>query len=140
MKRKLTFNLKTAAVGLMLLLNSSSFAQTVYDVISGSANHTSLTAAINAAGLDGALQDINATYTVFAPDNAAFDDFAAQLGVTVADLLLLPEADLQDVLLYHVLDVEVGSDAVTNGATVTPLNPANTLKLTEQLFSQIKLK
>ena len=130
MKRKFTFNLKTAVVGLMLLLSSSSFAQTVYDVISGSANHTSLTAAINAAGLDGALQDINSTYTVFAPDNAAFDDFAAQLGVTVADLLLLPQADLQDVLLYHVLDVEVVSDAVTNGAIVTPLNPANTLKLT----------
>ncbi len=130
MKRKFTFNLKTAVVGLMLLLSSSSFAQTVYDVISGSANHTSLTAAINAAGLGGALQDVNATYTVFAPDNAAFDDFAAELGVTVGDLLLLPQADLQDVLLYHVLNVEVGSGAVTNGAIVTPLNPANTLKLT----------
>ncbi len=130
MKRKFIFNLKTAVVGLMLLLSSSSFAQTVYDVISGSANHTSLTAAINAAGLGGALQDVNATYTVFAPDNAAFDDFAAELGVTVGDLLLLPQADLQDVLLYHVLNVEVGSGAVTNGAIVTPLNPANTLKLT----------
>jgi uncharacterized surface protein with fasciclin (FAS1) repeats len=87
-------------------------------------------AAIDAAGLATALQDATATYTVFAPDNAAFDDFAAELGTTVADLLLLPQADLQAALLYHVLDTVVGSGGVTNGFIATPLNTANTLKFT----------
>jgi transforming growth factor-beta-induced protein len=130
MKKESTFKVKFILMAFVLMLSTGSFAQTVYGVIDGSPNHTSLKAAIDAAGLATALQDATATYTVFAPDNAAFDDFAAELGTTVAGLLLLPQADLQAVLLYHVLDTEVGSGAVTNGAIVTPLNPANTLKLT----------
>ncbi len=130
MKKSFTINLKKGIIGLSLMLSTGSFAQTVYDVIAGSPDHTSLRAAIDAAGLDGALQLPTATYTVFAPDNAAFVDFADELGVTVADLLLLPTADLQAALLYHVLDTEVGAAGVTNGLIATPLNPANTLKLT----------
>jgi uncharacterized surface protein with fasciclin (FAS1) repeats len=130
MKKSFTINLKKGIIGLSLMLSTGSFAQTVYDVIAGSPDHTSLRAAIDAAGLDGALQLPTATYTVFAPDNAAFVDFADELGVTVADLLLLPTADLQAALLYHVLDTEVGAAGVINGLIATPLNPANTLKLT----------
>jgi transforming growth factor-beta-induced protein len=130
MKRRFTFNVRTALVALGLTFSSVSFSQTVYDVISGSANHTSLTAVINAAGLQTALSDPTATYTVFAPDNTAIDDFAADNGLTIPAILGLPQADLQDILLYHVLDIEVGSGAVVNGTTPTPLNTANTLKLT----------
>lgn len=130
MKKSFTRNLKNSIIGLSLMLSTGSFAQTVYDVIANSPAHTSLKAAIDAAELDGALQLTTATYTVFAPDNAAFDDFAAELGVTVADLLLLPVADLQAVLLYHALDTQVGSGAVTNGLIETPLNTTNTLKFT----------
>lgn len=121
---------RNSIIGLSLMLSTGSLAQTVYDVIAGSAAHTSLRAAIDAAGLDGALQLPTATYTVFAPDNAAFDAFADELGLTVADLLLLPVANLQAVLLYHALDSEVPSTSVTNGLIAQPLNPSNTLKFT----------
>jgi uncharacterized surface protein with fasciclin (FAS1) repeats len=103
-------------------------AQNVYDVISGSPNHTSLKAAIDAANLQSALQDPNATLTVFGPDNDAFDDLATALGVTIPDLLANP--DLENILLYHVLGSEVPSSAVTNGLLAQPLNPANTIKMT----------
>jgi transforming growth factor-beta-induced protein len=123
---------RTAVSGLVLLMYSmTSFGQTnVFDdVIAVSPNHTSLAAAIQQAGLVSALQDNTATLTVFAPDNAAFNDLASSLGVTIADLLASP--DLSSILLYHVLGVEVASADVTNGALVTPLNPANTIKMTK---------
>ena len=69
-----------------------------------------------------------ANLTVFAPNNAAFQDLADDLGTTVAGLLALPQ--LSDILLYHVLGTEVPSSAVTNGALVQPLSNLNTLKLT----------
>lgn len=113
----------------VLFLSGGIFAQTsVYDVIDGSPNHTSLKAAIDEAELDATLQDLSSEFTVFAPDNDAFDDLAAALGTTVAGLLLSP--DLEDILLYHVLGTEVLSTAINNGDIVTPLNTANTLKLT----------
>ena len=112
-----------------LLLSFSSKAQTnVYDdVIASSPDHTTLTAALQETGLDVTLSDPG-TFTVFAPDDDAFEALAAELGVTVPDLLDLP--DLEDILLYHVLGSDVASSAITNGQIVTPLNDANTLKLT----------
>lgn len=109
----------------------TTFGQTnVYDdVISTSPNHTSLTAAINAAGLQSALQNPAATLTVFAPTNAAFDQLAADLGTDIPGLLALP--NLSDVLLYHVLGVTAEAADIDNGDIVTPLNTANTIKLTK---------
>jgi transforming growth factor-beta-induced protein len=98
------------------------------DVISTSPNHTSLTLALEAAELDDDLQNPNANFTVFAPDDNAFQALADALELTVPDLLELP--NLADILLYHVLDSEVGSSAINNGDIVTPLNDANTIKLT----------
>ena len=68
------------------------------------------------------------TFTVFAPTDAAFADLADELGVQVSDLLDLE--NLTDVLLYHVLGVEVPSSAVTNGLIESPLNEDNTIKMT----------
>ncbi len=109
----------------------TTFGQTnVYDdVISTSPNHTSLTAAINAAGLQSALQNPAATLTVFAPTNAAFDQLATDLGTDIPGLLALP--NLSDVLLYHVLGVTAEAADIDNGDIVTPLNMANTIKLTK---------
>lgn len=107
------------------------FAQTnVFDdIIATSPNHSSLEAALIAAGLNDDLQNASGTFTVFAPDNAAFDDLATELGTTVSGLLALP--NLADILLYHVLGVEVNAAGVTNGAVVSPLFTGNTLKLTK---------
>ena len=134
MKNKNLLNLKPMKAMLVALFFSftiSSVAQTnvFTDVIAKSSDHTSLTAAINAANLATTLQDPNATYTVFAPTNQAFDSLAARLGTDIPGLL--NRTDLSDILLYHVLRVQVGSGAVQNGSTATPINDANTLKLSK---------
>jgi uncharacterized surface protein with fasciclin (FAS1) repeats len=117
-------------LGASLLFSSSNFAQTnVFDdVIAPSPNHTYLEAALIQEGLVGALQNPNATLTVFAPDDQAFTSLATSLGTTIPGLLALPNLD--DILLYHVLGTTVPSSAVTNGAIVQPLSPTNTLKIT----------
>jgi uncharacterized surface protein with fasciclin (FAS1) repeats len=50
------------------------------------------------------------------------------LGTNVNGLLALP--NLTDILLYHVLGIEVVSGSLTNGQIATPLSPTNTLKVT----------
>ena len=132
--KKITYLLKAkSTLGALVLVLSSftSFGQTnVYDnVIAVSPAHTSLAAALQQTGLDAALQDNSASLTVFAPDNAAFTNLATSLGTTVSGLLASP--DLSSILLYHVLGVEVPAANVTNGAIVTPLNNANTIKMTK---------
>ncbi|MCH2230747.1 MAG: fasciclin domain-containing protein [Crocinitomicaceae bacterium] len=122
---------KIGGTAFVLFTSLSAMSQTnVYDdIISQSADHTSLTAAITTAGLESALQNSSASLTVFAPDNDAFDDLAADLGTNITGLLALP--NLSDILLYHVLGVTASSASITNGDIVTPLNTANTIKLTK---------
>lgn len=130
--KNLHSNFRTLSLVIALVLTSYFItAQTnVFDdIIATSPNHTSLSAAITTAGLESALQDDNASLTVFAPDNAAFDDLAAALGTDIAGLLALENLD--DILLYHVLGVSVSSGDINNGDIVTPLNTANTIKLTK---------
>jgi uncharacterized surface protein with fasciclin (FAS1) repeats len=136
MKQIIT-KIKTGLVlGLFATTTTLSFGQTtVYDVIAGSPNHTSLTAALNQEGLDAVLDDNMSTFTVFAPDNAAFDALAAALGTDIPGLLATP--DLDQILLYHVLGASVQSSAITNGDLVTPANTANTLKLTVTGSSEV---
>lgn len=62
---------------------------------------TTLVAAVQAAGLAGALADETKDYTVFAPTD---DAFAALPEGTVEALLEEPEGQLKDILLYHVAD------------------------------------
>ena len=103
--------------------------ETVVDVAIDN-GFTYLTTAVVTAELLPALMDPFATYTVFAPTNAAFDALAAGLNTDIAGLLALP--NLADVLLYHVLATEVASSAITNGQIVAPLSTTNTLKLTKK--------
>ncbi|MEM9545369.1 MAG: fasciclin domain-containing protein [Bacteroidota bacterium] len=95
--------------------------ETVMDVIIRSDAHNTLQAAIEAAELDGVLQD-EGTYTVFAPTDAAFDLLPEG---TVEALLQEPEGQLTDILLYHVLDTEVLSTDLENGASAQTLNGAS---------------
>lgn len=130
--KRISSLISTTSFSFMVLFASfSASAQTnVYDnVIATSPNHTLLAAALQQEGLTTALQNPSATLTVFAPDNAAINGLAAALGTDITGLLANP--DLSNILLYHVLGTTVSSAAVTNGAIVTPLNPANTIKLTK---------
>ncbi|MES2799693.1 MAG: fasciclin domain-containing protein [Bacteroidota bacterium] len=132
MKRKfISLNLRSASISLpMIFLSFGLSAQTnVFDnVIATSPNHTYLEAALIQEGLDVALKSPTATLTVFAPDDDAFTDLANALGTNIAGLLANP--DLTDILLYHVLGAEVVSGSLTNGQIATPLNTANTVKIT----------
>ncbi|MEM9836750.1 MAG: fasciclin domain-containing protein [Bacteroidota bacterium] len=109
-----------------LLISLGLRAQTIYDVVANSPDHNTLETAIDTAQLRTALSDPNTTLTLFAPTDAAF----AALGDVVTDLLMDPTGQLADILRYHVLNGEVASSAVTNGLITTPLNDANTVKLT----------
>ena len=130
MKKQLLSIKNLLMASTIVLSSGSTFAQTtVYDVIAGSPNHTYLTAALDQEGLDAVLDMNTSQYTVFAPDNAAFDQLIIDLGLTdINDVLAL--TDLSNILQYHVLSGSVPSSNVSNGQIVTPLHNDNTLKLT----------
>jgi len=84
-------------------------AGTILD-IAQAAGFSTLVAAIQATGLDGALGHPGDTYTVFAPTDAAF----AALGQDTINTLLANPDVLRDILLYHVVPGAVfDSNAVT---------------------------
>jgi uncharacterized surface protein with fasciclin (FAS1) repeats len=86
----------------------------VVDVAAASADHTTLVAAVKAAGLVETLKG-KGPFTVFAPVNAAFDKLPAG---TVATLLK-PEnkAQLTGILTYHVVAGKLNAKAVLAAIT-----------------------
>ena len=122
--------------GLIMLFSNLLLAQTnVFDdVIASSPNHTYLEAALLQEGLDAALRQ-NPSCTVFAPDDSAFNNLASTLGVSISNLLALP--NLSDILTYHVLGSTVLSTGISNGAVVSPLSTTNTLKLTKTSTGEV---
>jgi transforming growth factor-beta-induced protein len=90
-------------------------AQTIASVVAGDSDFSTLLAALEAANLVEPLADEEATFTVFAPNNAAFGD------INVDVLLGQPEA-LASVLGFHVIpDAALEAGDLTDGATVTTL-------------------
>jgi len=75
-------------------------SKNIVENAAGSSDHTTLVAAVKAAGLDGTLAGAG-PFTVFAPTNAAF----SKLPAGTVDNLLKPEMknDLTKVLTYHVV-------------------------------------
>lgn len=100
----LTFGLGFAAAA-----SASAPAKTVIDVALSSPDHTTLVAAVKAAGLVETLSGPG-PYTVFAPTNAAF----AKLPPGTVESLLKPENKdkLVAVLTYHVVPGKVLSTDV----------------------------
>jgi uncharacterized surface protein with fasciclin (FAS1) repeats len=96
---------------LMAFAPMLTFAQNkdVLDIAVGSADHSTLVAAVKAAGLVGTLKGAG-PFTVFAPTNAAFDKLPEN---TVSDLLK-PEnkAMLTKILTYHVVAGNLDASAV----------------------------
>jgi len=88
------------AAGLLCLNAMAQTKKDIVDVAVGSADHTTLVAAVKAADLVATLKS-KGPFTVFAPTNAAFDKLPAG---TVATLLK-PEnkATLAGILTYHVV-------------------------------------
>uniref|UniRef100_UPI0040472063 fasciclin domain-containing protein n=1 Tax=Algoriphagus sp. TaxID=1872435 RepID=UPI0040472063 len=94
-------------------------SNTVVDIAVGSADHSTLVAAVKAAGLVETLSGTG-PFTIFAPTNAAFDALPAG---TVEDLLK-PEnkGKLTAVLTYHVVAGNVMSSQLADGQKVATLN------------------
>jgi uncharacterized surface protein with fasciclin (FAS1) repeats len=98
---------------LMLALATSSVAfsqgKDVVDIAIGSADHTTLVAAVKAADLVTTLKG-KGPFTVFAPTNAAF----AKLPAGTVESLLKPEnkAQLVKILTYHVVPGRFDAAAV----------------------------
>jgi transforming growth factor-beta-induced protein len=95
---------------------------TVLDVAIGNEDFSTLVAAVQAAGLEDALADPEATLTVFAPTNEAFEAALEALGLTAEELLADNET-LTTILTYHVLgDVVTSSDIAAADAEEIPVD------------------
>lgn len=110
-------------LALVTMLSSTAFAQkpvtvggapmfpnkNIIENAVNSKDHTTLVAAVKAAGLVETLQG-NGPFTVFAPVNAAFDALPAG----TVDILLKPEnkGTLTAVLTYHVIAARLNSKAL----------------------------
>lgn len=104
--------MKNVFLGLFLAiapLVSFGQAKDVVDIAIGSADHTTLVAAVKAADLVGTLKG-KGPFTVFAPTNAAF----AKLPAGTVETLLKPEnkATLAKILTYHVVSGDLDAAAV----------------------------
>lgn len=109
-------------LGCGVLLSANAQTMTGKD-LAGSAglsdNHTTLLAALKAAGLaDQATK--SGPFTVFAPENSAFDALPAG----TVDMLLKPEnkKTLSGILLYHVVQGSVMAADLKNGQKVKTVN------------------
>ena len=99
----------------------------VYGIVVNSPDHTVLEAAVNAAGLAGALAGGVDPLTLFAPTDAAFTDLLAELGIAAEDLLASP--DLANILLYHALGLSAPSSGLTDGQVVETLLEGETVTI-----------
>ena len=95
-------------------------ANTIYDIVSNSTDHTTLKTAIDACALDGVLSG-SGPMTLFAPTDAAFNLLPA--GTVTALLNDIPQ--LTDILKHHVVGDSVMSSMLSNGQIVTTLLGTN---------------
>ena len=98
----------TTTTEAMTSTTAEMMGDTVYDVAVGNEDFSTLIAAVDAAGLQDALADPEATLTVFAPTNEAFEAALTALGLTAEELLADTET-LTSILTYHVLGETVTS-------------------------------
>lgn len=88
----------------------------IVDTAIAAGTFNTLVAAVQAAGLEATLRGPG-PFTVFAPTDAAF----ANLPAGTVDNLLLPEnqAQLQNILLYHVVSGELRASDVVQRTSIT---------------------
>ena len=123
----------------------------IVDNAVNSADHTTLVAAVKAAGLVETLKG-KGPFTVFAPVNSAFD----KLPAGTVETLLKPENKgmLTSILTYHVLSGRFDSNALAkkikaghgkawlktvNGGTLTAWMDGNTIVLTDEKGGQSRV-
>jgi uncharacterized surface protein with fasciclin (FAS1) repeats len=102
-------SLALSIIAVVAMTFGASAQKTIVDVAVGSADHTTLVAAVKAADLVSTLQSAG-PFTVFAPTNAAF----AKLPAGTVETLLKAEnkATLAKILTYHVVAGSLNATAV----------------------------
>ena len=90
---------------------------TVADIITESETHGILQLALEASNLLQALEG-EGPFTVFAPDDPAFDELPAGL---LDELIDDPEGELTDILLYHVVEGHILAGDLSDGQQITTL-------------------
>src|SRR5215831_10110991 len=115
---------KTTMVGGMAMYPSKD----IVDNAVNSKDHTTLVAAVKAAGLVETLKGAG-PFTVFAPTNEAF----AKLPAGTVETLVKPEnkAKLTGILTYHVVSGAYKSSDLKDGMTLTTVQ-GQTLKVSEK--------
>ena len=96
--------------------------ESIVDVAVANGSFTTLVAALQATGLDTVLDDPDATFTVFAPTDAAF----GLLGQGAVSALLDDPDTLKNILLYHVIQ---GSEVLQDGALTVAQSEANKVEM-----------
>ncbi len=90
-------------------------SNTIVDIAAGNPDFSILVAAATRAELVDTLANADASFTVFAPTNAAFE----ASGITLAMVEAMPVAQLAGILTYHALLGDVRSSAITAGPTTS---------------------
>jgi len=115
-------------------------SNTIAAIASRNPNFTTLVAALDRAGLVQTL-DQNGPFTVFAPTNAAFNDFLADNGFT--SLNDIPVDVLREVLLNHVVNGTNLSTSLSTGYVKTlgkgSASTSNTLSMFINTSSGVRL-
>tara|TARA_B100000902_G_scaffold208214_1_gene198252 strand:- start:18137 stop:18991 length:855 start_codon:yes stop_codon:yes gene_type:complete len=102
--------------GMVGSISVNSPPNSIYDIVSNSASHTTLKTAIDACSLDGVLSGPG-PFTLFAPTDAAFNNLPA--GTVTALLANIPQ--LTDILKHHVISDSIMSGMLSNNQVVTTL-------------------
>ncbi|AXG70612.1 fasciclin domain protein [Kordia sp. SMS9] len=132
MKKKTTFILMAFVMALFTLTSCSDddntvtvapATNTIADFVAANSDYSSLGAALDRAGLTSVL-DGDTEYTVFAPNNTAFDTFLSDNGF--ANLEAVPVDVLTQVLLNHVVNGTNTSGNLTTGYIETLAQEATT--------------
>ena len=116
------------ATGLQANVKDDVSNPNVVQVAVGSKDHTTLVAAVKAAGLVDALSNVG-PFTVFAPTNAAFDKLPKG---TVEGLLAADKKeDLRNILEYHTYVGALKTDYMSDGDEFEQVN-AKKIKITKK--------
>lgn len=120
------FMLSTAAVGSTLMLTAcgggSDDVEDRRNLVDLAASKPELSVFVEAVGAAGLTDTLKGTgpFTVFAPNNDAFNALLAELGLT-KDALFADKATLTAVLKYHVLGKLVTRAEIPSGKAIEPL-------------------
>jgi transforming growth factor-beta-induced protein len=108
---------------------------TIVDIAAGNANFSLLVEAVTRAGLVTALSNDNASLTVFAPTNAAFE----AAGLNSATIATTPVADLAAILQYHVIGSELRAADITSGTQNTLLTSNSLIYINKSSAGAVKI-